>query len=298
MSESRERALALALLVDYLGRERRSARTLLRAEQVALRALRAAVVPVAARAALAVAKRHVDERDAMIAVRRATPAMRDAVERSVLEARAAARRAGRGGSPAPCRRDAGHQEEDAAAAHTVASSYAAAWGAAAMAGILARREDDEGSFTRAFSPAPHDYRLRRIAATETARAYNDERISEMRTGPPTPGTFMVWSAVLDRRTCAYCFDKDGRTVALHESFGATPPVHVCCRCTIEFVHVPRPERLEDIEIDYDAFKREMRDVIRERRVPSERHAGAFVRASMGRSRSPVMLTRKFAALGR
>jgi SPP1 gp7 family putative phage head morphogenesis protein len=168
-----------------------------------------------------------------------------------------------------------------------------------MAGVLARRDEGEGHFARAFSPTPLDYRLRRIAATETARAFNDERLAETRAHhEPRAGVFKVWSAVLDRRTCAYCFDRDGRTFELEAKVGESPPVHVCCRCVWEFVWVPHPERLEDIGLDLEAFKREMRDVIRERRVPSERHAAAFVRASMGRTRSPVVLTRKFAALGR
>ena len=113
---------------------------------------------------------------------------------------------------------------------------------------------------------------------------------------PEAGVFKVWSAVLDRKTCGICFDKDGRTIELHASFGETPPIHVCCRCAIEFVYVPQPERLDDVAFDYALFKREMRDVIRERSVAGDRHATGFVRGSMGRARSPVQLTKKFRAL--
>ncbi len=298
MSETRERALALALLAGLLQRERRTVRALLRAERATLRALRAAVAPVAARAALAVSGVRVDTRDAMVAVRRATPAMREATERALLDARAAARRAARQGGSSPARGRVTHHEVVSAAAHAAASSYAAAWGAAAMAGVLAREEEGKRGFAPAFSPAPLDYRLRRIAATETARAFNAERVADTRARfGQSAGVFQVWSAVLDRSTCAYCFDRDGRTVALHDGFGEALPAHVNCRCVWEFIYVPHPERLEDIEFDYDLFKREMRDVIRERRTTSERHAADFVHASMGAKRSPVVLTKKFASFG-
>ena len=245
--------------------------------------------------------KEVDPRDAMVTVRRTVPSLRDALERALLEARVHARRVGGESLGVPRRREAAH-EEDAAASHTTASSYAAAWGAAAMAAILstsekARGAADSQSLAPSVSPAPLDFRLRRIAATETARAFNDERVRAMRAEhAPSAGVFKVWSAVLDRRTCGDCFDRDGQTIELHASFGAPLPLHVCCRCVAEFLRVPLPERLEDIAFDYARFKLEMRDVIRERRVESARHAGAFVRGSMGRDRSPVVLTRKFRAL--
>ena len=301
MTASRERVLALSLAPLLLARERRTTRALLKAERYTLRTSRAAVDSVLARAALGLLGKEVDPRDAMVTVRRTVPSLRDALERALLEARVHARRVGGESLGVPRRREAAH-EEDAAASHTTASSYAAAWGAAAMAAILSSSEKARGSansqsLAPSISPAPLDFRLRRIAATETARAFNDERVATMRAHhEPAAGVFKVWSAVLDRRTCGDCFDRDGRTIELHDSFGASPPLHVCCRCVLEFLNVPLPERLEDIAFDYARFKLEMRDVIRERRAESARHAGAFVRGSMGRDRSPVVLTRKFRAL--
>jgi hypothetical protein len=53
----------------------------------------------------------------------------------------------------------------------------------------------------------------------------------------------------------------------------------------------KPERLEDIAFDYEPFRREMHDIVSERRVDSERHAGPFVRRSMNNERAPLVLTR-------
>jgi SPP1 gp7 family putative phage head morphogenesis protein len=296
VSDSPERALAVSLIVDLARREARAARALLAAEMRTLRGLRGAARPVIDRAQLAVSGAR-DAREAMVAVRRSAPILRESVERALLDARSSTRRAARRDAVRHPRQGTSH-EEDAAAAHAAASSYAAAWAATAMAQILAHAEKgSRRSLAPALSGAPVDYRLRRIAATETARAYNDERVSRMRAEHSAKaGAFQVWSAILDRRTCATCFERDGRTIELHARFDGSPPLHVCCRCVIEFVQVPHPERLEDIGIDYDLFKREMRDVIRERRTTSERHASRFVASSMGAKRSPVALTRKFASL--
>lgn len=297
MARSQERALAEALVPGLLVQERRTMRALVKAERATLHALRSAVAPVVARAALAVAQEHVDRAQAMAVVRRAAPAVRDAVDHALVRARRQARGRGRESLALSSQLAPGSDEQDAAASHNTAGSYAAAWGAAAMAAILASDESGEGSLANGFAHAPLDYRLRRIAATETASAFNDERARSMREAhEPEAGVFKVWSAVLDRRTCGVCFDKDGRTIELHASFGEMPPIHVCCRCAIEFVHVPKPARVQDIAFDYALFKREMRDVIRERRVRGERHAPRFVRSSMGKARSPVHLTKTFRAL--
>jgi SPP1 gp7 family putative phage head morphogenesis protein len=296
--DGRERALALALLPKLLREERRTARTLLRAERHVLATLRQAVSRAIAPSVLLLARERLTRADAMVAVRRAGPELRAHVERAVLEGRAHARTAARGTLPDGTLPPPPVTDEDAAAAHASSSSYAAAWTTTAMLGVLTWADTGEGgSPVRALSPSAQDYRLRAIAATESARAFNDERIRAVRQSDArTPGVFKVWSAVLDRRTCTDCFGRDGETIPLVSSFGTTPPVHVNCRCTIGFVFVPHPERLDDIAFDYDLFKREMRDVVRERHVQSDRHAPGFMRASQGRTRSPVVLTRKFAGL--
>jgi hypothetical protein len=62
---------------------------------------------------------------------------------------------------------------------------------------------------------------------------------------------------------------------------------------VSILRLPKPERLEDASLDYEALKREIRDVIRERRETSGRHAVSFLTESMGAERSPVVLTRRF-----
>jgi hypothetical protein len=153
----------------------------------------------------------------------------------------------------------------------------------------------------------------RTASTEVARAFNHERngiiidLGGGLGGPepsdlgaplgpqrPGPGLFKVWSAILDRATCPACFRADGEIVEAHVAFTAGEmPLHPHCRCLVEHVIVSKPERLEDIAIDYDLFKQELRDVIRERREISDRHALSFASDSLGESRSPLALTRRF-----
>jgi hypothetical protein len=226
------------------------------------------------------------------------PLLHGAVEHAILTARADARAASRGalpphvGPPAPLGGLDAH-EEDRAAAHTSAGSYAAAWGAAAMAAVLAAEEAESAELPAVGILEP---RIARTAATEVARAFNDERdriFDEVLDGGNEPGLYKVWSAVLDRRTCSFCFGMDGQVRALHESFGSPLPSHPNCRCFVELVDVPKPERLDDIAIDYESLKAEIADVIRERREVSGRHARGFIRKSMGPRRSPVALTEKF-----
>ncbi len=298
-----ERAAAVAALAALLKRERRTTRLLLKAEGRMLARLRSAVRPVIARATGTLHHAASDDtrRHVMATVRRTVPLLQRSVERAIATGRADTRAIGRRHLKAelPVAEPSalsGREEDDAAAAHTAAASYASAWGAAATGAVLAWSEEPERSLAAHVAQAEQDHRLRRISATESASAFNDERrriYDGLADAPLAPGTFKVWSAFLDRKTCPFCFGKDGQTVQLHESFGVTPPTHPYCRCAIELVRVPHPERLVDIAFDYDLFKQEMADVIREHRAVSDRHAGAFVRDSMGTRRSPEVLTEKF-----
>lgn len=195
---------------------------------------------------------------------------------------------------------------DAAAAFVAASAVTASWGSSALSRIAA-----ESSFigvVKDVEPA-----VQRTVATEVARAFNDERdrilidLGDMggiggldtgRTDTRAAGMYKVWSAVLDGVTCQRCFAADGQVIELHQSFksGEAPPLHPNCRCIVEHVIVPKPERLDDIDIDYGLFKEELRDVIREGRAESNRHALSFVADSLGpgRSRSPKALTNRLA----
>ncbi len=194
-------------------------------------------------------------------------------------------------------------EVDAAAAFVAAAGITAAWGAASLQAIAAR--SPLSRVTAAIAP-----NVERTVATETARAFNDERNAiivdfglglqdhggngDEDTRRLAPGMFKVYSAILDGRTCPQCFSADGEVIELQASFKAgAPPLHPRCRCLVEHVIVPKPQRLEDVAIDYGLFKAELRDVIRENRIISDRQALSFVSDSMGKRRSPEVLARRF-----
>jgi hypothetical protein len=289
---------AAALL---LHQERRSLRALVRAERRTLALTRAAIEPHIERAGASIAHApgNDQQRMALATIRRTTPRIQRALGEALTASRAEARSRARDslgrlptGGDHPL---SGRVEHDDVAAHAAASSWSAAWATAATALVLTDEDPSRASVAAARARAGS---LERIAATETASAFNDERrriYGDLAKSPLAPELFKVWSAVLDRRTCAFCFGKDGQVRALHESFGGeTPPVHPNCRCVIDLVRVPRPGRLEDIGLDYASFKAELRDVIRERREESGRLASAFLTESMGeRRRSPPVLTARF-----
>lgn len=238
------------------------------------------------------------------------------VGHELLAGRQAARDEGRAGLEAELDRvfplSVSTAELDAAASFIAASSITAAWGAAALAALAADKSPSKAA--RSVDP-----NVQRSVATEVASAFNGERdrllidLGEMggidgagggRLDTRTPGMYKVWSAVLDRVTCARCFGADGEVVELHKEFkgGFPPPLHPNCRCVVEHVIVPKPERIDDISIDYDLFKAELRDVIREGRVKvdaagqGDRHSLGFVSDSLGagRNRSPKALTKRLA----
>ncbi len=275
---------------------------MVRAERAALGVLRATVGPLVEHAATSVghAPAYDRERVALAVVRRTAGRMQGALERAITEVRRAARVASRrtvedafaAGALSPLD---GREEHDAAAAHGAAASLASAWNRSASAMALG---DEPADDALRMAGRVLDRRLERTAATETASAFNDERrraYRDIARSPLADEVVRVWSAVLDRKTCAFCFDKDGQVRGIHESFGAVPPVHPNCRCIIEIVRIPHPDRLVDIGLDYrEGFKAELRDVIRERREVSGRHAAEFLTESMGEGwRSPLVLTGRF-----
>lgn len=240
------------------------------------------------------------------AVRRQAPSLQASVAVELLQGKREARIEGRERLQA----ELGHSfpitfeaEADAAASFISAAGLTAAWGNAALSAIAASAPVSKAA--TAIAPS-----VERTVATEVARSFNDERHSLLVTiggghgGPdeedrerhhPAKGMFKIWSALLDGKTCSRCFEADGEIVELTAAFThGTPPLHPHCRCVIEHILVPRPERLEDISIDYDLFKQELRDIIREGRAGSERHALGFASDSLGATRSPQALTRRFA----
>ena len=299
------RRLAEATAALLLQRERRTLRFLVRAERRTAAMLNGAVRPHIERAAVSVshAPAYDQQRVALATIRRTAPGLQRALEGALTEARGHARTAGARPARRRLRRSLPRSTLGPGRARRGggARSRIVVGGGVGNGGDgarpLGRRSEPRAPETAARARAPG---LERIAATETASAFNDERrraCEDLAKSSLAPELFRVWSAVLDRKTCAFCFGKDGQVRALHESFGASPPVHPNCRCIIELVRVPRPERLEDIHIDYASFKAEVRDVIRERREESGRHAAAFITDSMGEHgdacRSPFVLTGRF-----
>ncbi len=233
-------------------------------------------------------------------VRRETATLQYALRTEVGSAQSAARHAGRRrlsiefGELLPPAADTGIADD--AFAEVVAQALASAWG---QAGLQLFSQGDvriTQTQVRELVDAV-DARLRRAAATEVARAFNDERERHAGRLFNRPGAFKIWSAILDGRTCSTCFAADGETTEVSKPFKAgVPPAHPNCRCVVEHLIVAKPERLEDVAIDYDLFKHEVRDVIREKRELPARHALGFAAESLsGTQRSPKTLTKKFDA---
>lgn len=104
-------------------------------------------------------------------------------------------------------------------ADAAASSIGDAWTRAHTAAI------DDGS-TKAIRDAQASLRPRvdLIATTENADVLSHEM---RRSLEDAPGVALVWSAVLDKRTCDRCASLDGREVD-----DVYPPLHPRCRCMV------------------------------------------------------------------
>lgn len=140
---------------------------------------------------------------------------------------------------------------DPAHAASAADTLAAAWQSAAVfrvteslaAGRNVARALDETTKLA-------DGRLRRVAATEVPRAYNDEH----RRAAADVGAALAddvgldvllvrrWDAILDMRTCPTCRAHDGEVTMLGRPFksGDEPAfVHPWCRCMSTVIAIPR-----------------------------------------------------------
>ena len=290
-SKTREREVAAAAALLFLRLERQTHRALLQTEKRTLASLRRASDGALHRAASLSGLG--DMREQLAQIRRTVPLMAKALEEALVVARRDARASARGTLIGQVRAHPldGRDEHDAAAAHSAAGSLASGWGTRATATVM-----DEAEPLHPFRTSARDARLERTAATETASAFNDERrriVQGFENDDRASSFVKVWSALLDRGTCRECFGKDGEVKKLNESFGATPPVHPHCRCVIEIVHVPKPERLDDVATDYARLKDEIEDRIREHRFRAARPAREFIEESVGAARSPVALTRRF-----
>lgn len=77
-------------------------------------------------------------------------------------------------------------------------------------------------------------RAERIVRTEVTNAYNIEKKARIvALNKRDPGYVERWVGVLDGRSCGYCRDMDGKTVAPGQHFPeGDPPLHPCCRCGV------------------------------------------------------------------
>jgi Phage Mu protein F like protein len=286
VSSAEERAAAAALLLTIRKakeREKRVARTLILAERGTLRDARDVVrahvdhaVASLARAAGSGQSEDAQRRQASAQTRAVVAGLSLGLAHSLRRKRLEARALSRSILSQHLEEDGialgddvGHDPHDDAAAQASASAYAAAWGAAAILAIRKWSREPDKSLPAAIAktvPAT-DGRLRRIAATETAGAFNGERadaaaeahdLLEARyeepaapgyTSPEQPeqlgaGPYRgmviperrerlvkIWSAILDGRTCPECRRLNGTAVYADGEFPeGDPPIHPFCRC--------------------------------------------------------------------
>ena len=252
-----------------------TARSLLRAELEALRLLRTALRAGtdAALAALAVLPLGDNRR---VAVERALEALRghrDDLQRKLQMAIGQGRLGGKRAAlarfeaewtqvraevqtaqladPGPVLVHAQLTGNDNASTDAAAASLSVSWLAGATAAAWTWAEDD-GQATLAAAVAASsqalDGRVRRTAATETARAFADGRDEGMgwvveKHGEAQwfPAVLKIWNAVNDRRVCPRCAALDGKITLLGLPFpGRLEPgyVHPHCRCVPGIVFLP------------------------------------------------------------
>lgn len=153
-----------------------------------------------------------------------------------------------------------NRQEDTVNAEAAAGSFAAAWTAIALIALTkwARSDGRGGSIQAAIvaSTKAIDHRIKRIIATEAARARNDEHrerwIGIKKANPRSADgwgrhTFRRWDARLDRRVCSVCRAHDAEEVLIGEPFaqGHEPgDVHPHCRCFVSVIVFPNAERID------------------------------------------------------
>lgn len=141
--------------------------------------------------------------------------------------------------------------EDDAAGELAGQSLATAWGQATLAAIWRWQDADDRRGLPGVAvdaQARLDGRVRRVAATEAARAFADARDEGMgwvaeQHGDATwfPALLKVWDATLDRKVCQVCDDLDGT----ERPWGVAFPddhepgyEHPFCRCITGTTFLP------------------------------------------------------------
>ncbi len=111
--------------------------------------------------------------------------------------------------------------QDVRQAARIAKAYAKDW-------VAEARLTSPTEATRKFS-----YRLRRIATTDSAKAYNEARTETFKRVPRKRVRLLrVWDSELDKQTCDVCAHADGTIVGVNQRFPLGEPggLHPNCRC--------------------------------------------------------------------
>lgn len=124
----------------------------------------------------------------------------------------------------------------------VAAGFAEAWRSAAAGALVDTGDNVRLRALVARSTAATAHHVDRIAATENAQAFNDERVRASSTFQL--GTVVVtklWDSTLDARTCPICESLDGQIVPVAADFThggrvvVPGRVHPFCRCTFHLI---------------------------------------------------------------
>lgn len=123
---------------------------------------------------------------------------------------------------------------DLVRARRAARSYASRW--------LGKARGDTGAGDAGAAGAATRGSVERIAATESAEAFNGGRAKRLRT-VEVRSLMRVWDASLDKRTCPICFSTDGTIVSAREPFPVGEPgaIHPFCRCSFTLITATEAE---------------------------------------------------------
>jgi hypothetical protein len=207
------------------------------------------------------------------------------------------------------------REHDAAVSNQAALSLAHRWSSEALGNYVQWKRGAGGTdgLVRRLQGVGQrgglDNLIETQAITHSVDAYADEhaltwrRIAEQIAGTdfgPTgehiepasrwgEGLYEMNSAILDRRTCGYCYDRDGEMVrAGNERDGARAPFHVRCRCEPVMIFIPEAavKAMPGVELGYELLKQDVREYARGSTLSlgeGKRHAQEFVRDALAGS---------------
>ncbi len=108
------------------------------------------------------------------------------------------------------------------------------------------------------------------------------------------GLYEMNSAILDRKTCAYCFGKDGELErAGVEREGGRAPYHLRCRCSPTMVWIPEAavKAMPGVQLDYEQLKSDVKAYAKGSTFSlgeGKRHAQEFVRDALAGSSSAAL----------